>query len=1399
MHSRLAALLFLPFLGLMIAPCEAIAQEALSRTAFPGESMPTARRLETADKLVADGQAQTALDDYQRILEEAADDLVPVNARYSLPARTLCHLRLAALPADVLRTYRERVDGQVKKWWDQARATRDLRLLRRIVDEAFCSRYGDQALDFLGDRAFERGQFDEADYWWRHIALPASQAGERPPFTLVYPDPQVDVARVRAKMILTRLVRGDRHDFADKLQAFQTAHAQAVGWFAGKQGNYSATLQELARHPQDLTTSIEEGDWPTFAGHPARTVILPKAPRPYLWESPPWEVPLKGPGSAVPQRIMTPTEAAQTLAFHPVIAGDQVIVAGPRRIQAFDLTTGRPTGQYELPRERSPLGADREQRLTGREGAQFTLTVAGGRLLARLGGQAMTTRKVGRETGCEDSFLVCLDLRSDADEKLVLHWQVPAQDPKTGGSLFEGTPVVVEDHVLCARLSLAEGRVATTLDCYSLGSGARRWRREVCEIRHSKSQEPRYRHHLLTVAGPDVVYASHAGGIVAVDALTGRLAWAVRYPGHLGDGDDLPGPPRNAGPCVCADGRVFAAPADYDRILCLDAASGRLLWESPTIHVDQLLGVASGKLLFTSGSRPRGLRALATATGKLLRGWIQPDDGQSDLPTFGRGFLAGDQLFWPTVEGLRILNLDDGQPEVVENERLGNLAFGNGCLAVADAERLRVYVPPGRQLEQRQKDAALLRGAGSHYDLALAEFDAGRQEQALANFTRAEQLAGPADTWNGAPLRERARRWRHQILLRRADQALERKQWDVAAALARQAAAADFPLGDRLRALTHLAEKWTAVGQYERAAAVWQGILADDVLRGGPVGGGKGSPSADNLAIEHIDSLVHDHGTACYAIFEQQARALRKSAEAPTLKPVLERLFHDYPNASVTPEAMRELAGIYAKEQRFGAEARVYRAFLQRAGAGPDREQALIGLARAYRRQLQQHEPRPAQTPLRPDPVLPLLRRWEIALAPGELLLVPDGPPAAEGAPERLFFARANELLCRAADTGQLHWQTTLGGPVTWVGRHADCVLAAGPEGAFSLSVADCRLNWQFRPPSAPTSADAIEPAFDGFHLVGSHLYLVQGRRRLFALDADTGRIQWSQWAPGARIRPPAPGGCFNPLYYAGARAVVAQTQAGGRLLVIDAESGRCLHELDTNDLPWHQTPRELDRDHLGLVSDARHVARFDLVAGKDAWTCASEAPGMNLQAPQLLGDGEALFRLLDGCYMECLDPASGTVRCGFALATAPVTVEQTALDASALYYVSRGILYARARANGKPLWSLPLDGPAGPWRLVCTPHSLFVFPAQDPRQARWSPFFGDDPLTFPFMGTAPLVIPFAVDVQDFPVVICDPAGGRLVQRLVFAAAAGESALQFLRHGLVVARAGKAWGLFGEE
>jgi outer membrane protein assembly factor BamB len=819
---------------------ETPAKDPARLVVLPGESTRSAADLARADERAAAADWPEAIREYQRVLDESANDLVatdPKDPRHCVQARWICHLRLAVLPREALRLYRDRADAeagrrladarrQLEQGGDPAEARA---LLRRIVEDAFCSRPAEHALESLGDMAFERGNFAEADQWWRMLAVPASRAGEKPA-GLIYPDPSIDLARVRAKQVLARLYQGERASAAAELAAFRRLHATARGPLAGATGIFADLLDDVFRTTVSSPHLVDDPGWPTFAGGPSRNHVVAQVPR---WleraEQEAWSRPLpteSGKASAKSRRKSPLGATARRLSFFPVIAGNQVLLSDARRILAYDLTTGQHQIWFDLDRD---LLAGILQLETKGESASLchTLTVAEGRVFARMG-RALDIDKSGAET---DTYLVCLDLAADGTAHY--RWHVKARLREGETDAFEGAPVVRDGRVYIAmsRLPFRSGDdTHTAIACFDSATGQQRWRQEICTARDLRSGRPRGLPHLLTLAGPLVVYCSHAGAVVAVDASTGRATWAVRYPSrgpNTADGDPSP---RDVAPVVSAGSRLFAAPADYDVVLCLDAITGQTLWQSQRLEAVQILGVAGNRVVLTTGSWPRGIRALDEATGQALRTWQQPGDGGGELPTLGRGFLAGSLVYWPTVEGWRVLNVSDGQPElyVPQLQRLppGNAALGDGCLAIADRERLTVFLAPGRQLEQRQRDAnADPRSAAAHYRLGLALADLGQDEKARDEFSIAEKSAG-RDT----SLIKRGQQRRYELLLDQAARARADRQWSKAAETLTTAAHEEFPTTPRVQALAALVDVWTAAAQSDRAQAVRSSIGSDPAL-----------------------------------------------------------------------------------------------------------------------------------------------------------------------------------------------------------------------------------------------------------------------------------------------------------------------------------------------------------------------------------------------------------------------------------------------------------------------------------------------------------------------------------------------------------------------------------------
>jgi outer membrane protein assembly factor BamB/tetratricopeptide (TPR) repeat protein len=813
-------------------------------------------------------------EEYYRMTQESGDTLVTLPE--AAPAlgvglssgqvRRLCHQRLAALPRASLELYRQRVDAEAKALLEQGRQSRSFIPLRRLVDELFCSAPGDQALDLLGDLSFEKGQFEEARHWWSLLApldgvpCPRSaidehggngrQAWACHPDRLLFPHPKLDLARVQAKQVLALIFQGRLNEAKAEISRFIEFHPRAKGKLAGQDDYYGAILQKTLESFEKQTISNNEEPWTTFGGDATRNRTLSQGLSWQLWEDgPAWRIalpPLSVRGKDKPAQIEHGS-LLRRVAFHPVIVNHQILIADHRSVVSYQLITGKELFRYDLKTagliDPGP-GIDAKVPLP-----RFTLSVDQERAYVRLGRLGVMP---GNGADANDaSYLVCLDLTSNNATKQRELWHVRANGDDKSPAFFEGSPLVHDGRVYIALSKVVGRRVVTSIVCYDV-QGRRRWVRAVCDCPEFEENNdgPRFRQHLLTWAGGQIVYCSHAGAIVAVDARTGQPSWGVRYPSRGPMTPEHEPSPRDLTPCLYADGRVYSAPLDTDRLFCLDAVTGRSCWEQEGVEIVHLLGVAQGRLYATTRN---GLAAINAATGQTE--WTQPSEGR--LPSLGRGLLAGGWLIWPTQDPklpYRAVTLRSGNQQIEDEARsvlpeppifdptmlhtlpVGNLAHSCGCLAIAGLNELVVYVPAHKIKQLPPKDGRPQAGIESLYKLARQQASAGQSQKAartyreLLEVTKAHPRAyewraliearlnalTPAVHQTSAPAEPT-----RDELIRRAERSLKEQRYGESADAYRRLLALPLPADRRARALLGLARAYEGQRDYRSAWRTW--------------------------------------------------------------------------------------------------------------------------------------------------------------------------------------------------------------------------------------------------------------------------------------------------------------------------------------------------------------------------------------------------------------------------------------------------------------------------------------------------------------------------------------------------------------------------------------------------
>jgi outer membrane protein assembly factor BamB/tetratricopeptide (TPR) repeat protein len=594
--------------------------------------------------------------------------------------RDYCHLQIAELPAEALTLYRSRVDPQAHKWYDEALASHNPERLTYLVDQLFCSTWGDDALFALGEFALEQGDYGGARDYWEKI-LPRSYwdklssslpEGDRPSMKFVYPDTTLPMADVRARLVLVSILEGDQERARDDLLRFRAEFGSASGRMGGRQVQYVDFLTGMLESSVAWPRREASTDWPTFGGSATRSKVLPKSVDIGTWN---WTQVLPAcPSSDMAYRSPRVGEPPATaggkdelLSYYPVVVGELVLVNNLYQIRAYKLHAkgdkGVPAwgtkegseviyGPPVMPQDqfngpRSTLGAPR-----------FTMTVHGSKLFARMGNPVTSSpNEVNHGIQVKGAgVLVCLDLA--AEGKLL--WEIP---PPGENWAFEGSPVCDGTNIYVG-LRRSDVRPQAHVACYDAETGQLRWKRFICGGETpGQGLRDEITHNLLTLYRDRLYYNTNLGAVAALSTRDGDVKWITLYP-RATETKDLNARDthfyRDLTPCIYYRGTLLVAPSDIENIIALDAATGMLRWISapglPTAV--QLLGVGGGNL-WCSGDQ---IYAINVAKG-LVSKMPQVQAGSARKGGCGRGVLAGNKVYWATRSTIYVFNQQTGEPE----------------------------------------------------------------------------------------------------------------------------------------------------------------------------------------------------------------------------------------------------------------------------------------------------------------------------------------------------------------------------------------------------------------------------------------------------------------------------------------------------------------------------------------------------------------------------------------------------------------------------------------------------------------------------------------------------------------------------------------------------------------
>lgn len=1267
------------------------------------------KRLDLVDSYANDGQWVEAVELLQSLIERYPDKVVPTktNTEHFLSVRTVCHQRIASLPPEALQLYRQRVDAPAADLWNRAQqAFGDERrqLIKRIVEEFYCSSVGDKALEQMGDDAMSQGDYVHAVHCWSQLLQPIPDALETiagaPLFR--FPDPKTDAARLSAKCAVAELFRGNIKTAERMNEHLRREAPEGKGRLAGSEGRYWEIIQSLIADAKTLRPAPPRPEYHTFAGDFTRSHVAPNPVDVGLvqWQ---WELEKAEPRPTAARRAALIGSKEDALPYFPVVVGTHVHLVTGQYLWKFDLQTGKADSWYNF--EDDGLASSSRDNLS-----PHSLTVDGDRMFLRAGSppQLMPMGNFHRRRIGAASKLYCFDHENQRQL-----WVTDSGDLGDRSFTFEGAPVVRGDNIYIA-LTRTDATIETNLACLDRDTGQLRWRTYICST-HDVLRETPGNHNLLTLCGNMVYYGTNLGAVAAVDALNGRLQWVARYRRRESFGRNM----RTAAaptPCVYHDGRLFVAAYDTEKVQCFDAQTGAKLWDALP-RIDHLLGVAKGRLIAT-GDKVWGIDVV---TGKASWSWPE-----NDAKGHGRGVLAGDYVYWPTINQIHVLDQQTGRvarPPIALYDRLhtmgGNLILGDGYLLIAETRRLVALFPYSRLIEKlRQQLVQHPDSPELHMNLAQAAFNNEDYSLASKHFELGAEHAGVSHVLDGKPLVELARQRRFESLMRIAQKLASKKDWESAAKHYQLAVAAGPDSADQASAMFAQAGMWLTAEKPKEAVAVLQSILADPEMATAfvPGDGGQKLPAA-KWAEKQIDQLLQSAGDEVYAPVEQElARLFASTTEPAELGSLADRF----------PNSKRRLEILLAAGKGFNEKRRFHEARLtfKRVLFDPDVSEeavfaSLVGLQKSYEA-TSLVEPEIAvldrledEFPQRPFESFANVREWarsrkarlaaiQADRAPGDFVVLekrwrrsaddgrfqsPHGEPPSKLFQGLLRVDGASIAFC-ALEDGRDLWQAELAASPLW-SAFSPAGLLVGTRDAVNCFGYEsgnlqwtCKLtsqssdDWQSEESETNAESDKAEAAFA---IVGDTVVCLL-KHRLLAVDADRGQPIWECELPADPV---------YPLLAAGASICARGPDA---LYVVHLHSGGKKFELPLYDS--HQANVLLADQRLVATPRRDRIVCHDLDTGEQVWTRDVRPPTHCW--PSLYPTADGILAVLDGCQLVQLNWADGVRKWSRSLRPRPTVWrrDQAMVHRSHFIYVNTGWLDCRDVSDGELRWRRPLPDP---------------------------------------------------------------------------------------------------------
>ena len=552
-------------------------------------------RSSRADALVAagiekeeKGDFRLAIDIYQQVIDKYPDTLYRINPfGVYVPVSHYCQMRILNFPPEHLKFYREKNDSRAKELFDVSRAKNSLEGLAHIRDNMLCTSFGSGALLVLGNAELDRGHYLAALEYFNMVRK-------------YFPEKSVHTPELTLKIKYCRKMLGEKVDIA----------------LPSDLSNSRLDREELKSFVEFVRKSkpkkpdlVFQRRSPPYISADDIGYMIPTTD-PLGLKKPVWSMPKSGGGYTVDSL--------------PVITNRSVIYRHLNRVYCRSLLNGELRWKNDMGGRVSweTLYRNRREDILVHDGMVFTAMYKNGPTLVALD---ETTGQLKWSYGPMSA--------STENEATMRFRTAPAGGPS---SVFAG---YVQDNIgTGVHIDSEYGVMA-----FESRTGRIKWRTPVCRLRPGKfivDFGSGVRMRIRSFSSPPLYHqgtvytCSNAGSIAAMDALSGRVKWLIKYPYYsipndihdatrgFGKGYRSAHHPFHTGlwmnqqPLIIGD-NLYVFPVDSEYMLKIDRRTGKIHWtqKRPSFQATTRPGnsfvhfmgpIKTGELLFTFDMRPSG-------------------------------------------------------------------------------------------------------------------------------------------------------------------------------------------------------------------------------------------------------------------------------------------------------------------------------------------------------------------------------------------------------------------------------------------------------------------------------------------------------------------------------------------------------------------------------------------------------------------------------------------------------------------------------------------------------------------------------------------------------------------------------------------------------------------------